>query len=115
LLLLAAGGAAFGFIGLVIIVPLASILRELFWYADRRLRGASTTEALKLSHYGRAHGAEIGQLEAEQTGVRSWDGEAIAAGPASEVADSGSEAAVEPEPRASERPTEEPRSEATPS
>ncbi len=116
LLLLAAGGAAFGFIGLVIIVPLASILRELFWYADRRLRGATTTEALELSHYGRAHEAEMAeQLEAERTGARSWDGEAIPAGPASEAADSGSEAAVEPEPRASERPTEEPRSEATPS
>lgn len=46
ILLLVVGGAAFGFIGLVVIVPLAAILRELFWYVDRRLAGASASEAL---------------------------------------------------------------------
>jgi predicted PurR-regulated permease PerM len=77
LLLLAAGGAAFGFLGLVIIVPLAAILRELFWYADRRLRGSTATEALTLSHYGRAHQRELeAQLEFERATLRSWDGEA---------------------------------------
>lgn len=76
LLLLAAGGAAFGFIGLVIIVPLAAILRELFWYADRRLRGSTATEALTLSHYGRAHQRELeAQLAFERSTQRSWDGE----------------------------------------
>ena len=33
ILLLVVAGAAFGFIGLVVIVPLTAILRELFWYA----------------------------------------------------------------------------------
>ncbi len=46
ILLLAVGGAAFGFLGLVIIVPLAAILRELFWYADRRFRGVPPEAAL---------------------------------------------------------------------
>jgi predicted PurR-regulated permease PerM len=46
ILLLVVGGAAFGFIGLVVIVPLAAILRELFWYADRRLAGATPHEAI---------------------------------------------------------------------
>jgi predicted PurR-regulated permease PerM len=76
LLLLAAGGAAFGFLGLVVIVPLAAILRELFWYADRRLRGSSATEALTLSHYGRAHQRELeAQLAFERSATHVWDGE----------------------------------------
>jgi predicted PurR-regulated permease PerM len=46
ILLLVVGGAGFGFVGLVVIVPVAAILRELFWYADRRLAGATAAEAL---------------------------------------------------------------------
>lgn len=46
ILLLVVGGAAFGFIGLVVIVPVTAILRELFWYADRRLAGATPAEAI---------------------------------------------------------------------
>lgn len=45
ILLLVIGGAAFGFAGLVVVVPVAAILRELFWYTDRRLRGASADAA----------------------------------------------------------------------
>ncbi len=79
LLLLAAGGAAFGFIGLVVVVPLAAILRELFWYADRRLRGGTATEALTMSHYGRAHQAELEvQLDSERISAKTWGGEATA-------------------------------------
>jgi predicted PurR-regulated permease PerM len=91
LLLLAAGGAAFGFIGLVVIVPLAAILRELFWYADRRLRGSSATEALTLSHYGRAHQRELeAQLAFERSTSRSWDGEALHEGESAEGTATGS-------------------------
>ena len=39
LLLLAVGGAIAGLSGLIVVVPLTGILRELFWYADRRQIG----------------------------------------------------------------------------
>ncbi|MEI6137136.1 MAG: AI-2E family transporter [Chloroflexota bacterium] len=45
ILVLVAGGAVWGFIGLVIAVPAAAMLRELFWYLDRRLRGRTPGEA----------------------------------------------------------------------
>ncbi len=45
ILLLVVAGAAFGFVGLIVVVPLTAILRELFWYADRRLTGAAPAEA----------------------------------------------------------------------
>lgn len=53
ILLLVVAGAAFGFVGLVVIVPLTAILRELFWYVDRRLSGTDAAQALALSHVGR--------------------------------------------------------------
>lgn len=52
-LLLVVGGAAFGFVGLVVAVPASAILRELFWYLDRRLRGASAAEAFAESRASR--------------------------------------------------------------
>jgi predicted PurR-regulated permease PerM len=45
IVLLVIGGAAFGFPGLVVAVPLAAMLREIFWYTDRRLGGATPDEA----------------------------------------------------------------------
>lgn len=45
ILLLAVAGAVAGFVGLVVVVPLAAILRHAFWYADHRLRGATPAEA----------------------------------------------------------------------
>ncbi len=45
LALLVVFGAVMGFWGLVVAVPLAAILRELFWYGDARLRGVSPAEA----------------------------------------------------------------------
>ena len=54
ILLLVVAGAAFGFIGLVVIVPLTAILRELFWYLDRRLSGTSAEEAFALTRTARA-------------------------------------------------------------
>ena len=53
ILLLVAAGAVFGFIGLLVIVPLTALLRELFWYADRRLRGLDAPEALAGSNAAR--------------------------------------------------------------
>ena len=53
ILLLVVAGAVFGFIGLVIVVPLFAILRELFWYADHRLAGAPPHAALARTNIGR--------------------------------------------------------------
>ncbi|MDA0301377.1 MAG: AI-2E family transporter [Chloroflexi bacterium] len=50
ILLLVVGGAVFGFIGLVVIIPLAAIVRELFWYLDRRLQGQTPEQAFAASH-----------------------------------------------------------------
>ncbi len=60
LLVLSLGGAAFGFIGLIVAVPLSALLREVFWYVDRRLRGELPEEALAASHVGR-----LADVEAE--------------------------------------------------
>ena len=53
ILLLVVGGSVFGFIGLIVIVPLSAILRELFWYVDHRLTGATPEEALRRTGIGR--------------------------------------------------------------
>ncbi len=49
IVLLVLGGAVAGFTGLVIVIPLAAILREIFWYLDRRLLGQTPDEALAAS------------------------------------------------------------------
>ena len=56
ILLLVAAGAVFGFIGLLLVVPLTALLREIFWYVDRRLRGLEPAEALAQSHIARHFG-----------------------------------------------------------
>jgi len=53
ILLLVVSGAAFGLFGLIVVVPLTAILRELFWYADRRLSGVSASEAFALTMVAR--------------------------------------------------------------
>jgi len=50
--LLVVAGSTMGLIGMVIIVPLTAIARELFWYVDRRLRGESAAIAFAESHVG---------------------------------------------------------------
>ena len=52
IMLLAIAGTVFGFVALVIIVPLVALLRELFWYADHRLRGLTPDEAMSRTHVG---------------------------------------------------------------
>lgn len=54
ILVLVIGGAAWGFIGLVVAVPGAAIAREWFWYIDRRLRGQTPEEAFAGSHLATA-------------------------------------------------------------
>ncbi len=53
ILLLVVAGSVFGFIGLIVIVPLSAILRELFWYADHRFTGATPEQALRRTGIGR--------------------------------------------------------------
>ncbi len=50
IMLLVVAGAGFGFIGLLAVMPLTSITRELFWYTDRRLKGETAQEAYDDSH-----------------------------------------------------------------
>jgi predicted PurR-regulated permease PerM len=75
ILLLIVGGAAFGFLGLIFIVPLAAILRELFWYVDRRLRGETPEDAMAASHQGGV------QHAADEFEGQPSEGEATAAPP----------------------------------
>lgn len=53
IVLLAVWGTVFGFLGLLIAVPVTAILRELFWYLDRRFRGETAEDAFSLSLVGR--------------------------------------------------------------
>jgi predicted PurR-regulated permease PerM len=58
IVLLVIGGAAFGFAGLVVAVPMAAMLREIFWYTDRRLGGAMPDEAFAQSRAALASRAD---------------------------------------------------------
>ena len=46
IMLLAVAGTVFGFIALIVVIPLVALLRELFWYADHRLRGLAPQDAM---------------------------------------------------------------------
>jgi predicted PurR-regulated permease PerM len=61
IVLLVVGGAAFGFAGLVVAVPLAAMLREIFWYTDRRLAGATPAES-----FAECRAARTGAVESTQ-------------------------------------------------
>jgi len=53
ILLLVVVGSIWGFLGMLVAVPIAAIARELFWYVDRRLRGESPADAYAHSHVGK--------------------------------------------------------------
>lgn len=53
IMLLVVFGAVWGLIGMIVAVPATAIIRELFWYVDRRLRGVTPDEAFVASHVGR--------------------------------------------------------------
>ena len=53
LLLLVVAGSLWGAVGVIVIVPIAALLKELFWYLDRRLRGASAAGALDNSYHSK--------------------------------------------------------------
>ncbi|MGE3960255.1 MAG: AI-2E family transporter [Dehalococcoidia bacterium] len=52
IMLIVVFGAVWGLIGMIVAVPLTAIVRELFWYVDRRLRGATPDLAFAASHVG---------------------------------------------------------------
>ncbi len=80
ILLLVAAGAVFGFIGLLVIVPLTALLRELFWYVDSRLRGLEPDEALAQSHAARhLHRKPPGEPPEPPSGAEPAEGEDAAA------------------------------------
>ena len=56
LLLLVVAGSLWGAVGVIVIVPIAALLKELFWYLDRRLKGASAAGALDNSYHSRDKG-----------------------------------------------------------
>jgi len=53
IMLLTIVGSIWGFLGMLVAVPVAAIARELFWYADRRLRGESADEAFAATQVGK--------------------------------------------------------------
>ncbi|MYB40917.1 MAG: AI-2E family transporter [Chloroflexi bacterium] len=80
ILLLVAAGAVFGFIGLLVIVPLTALLREIFWYADSRLGGLEPEEALAQSHAARHLALEPPDEPQEQPpGAEPTEGDGAAA------------------------------------
>ncbi len=52
IVLLVIAGALWGLFGMLIVVPAAAIVREIFWYLDRRFRGETPPEAFAHSHAG---------------------------------------------------------------
>ena len=58
ILLLAVAGTVFGFFGLIVVVPLTALLRELFWYADHRLRGVNPGAAMAKTHVAQRFGLD---------------------------------------------------------
>lgn len=52
LVLLAIAGAIWGILGMLVVIPIAAIMREFFWYADSRLSGHTPSEAFSFSHLG---------------------------------------------------------------
>jgi len=52
IMLIVVFGAVWGLPGMIVAVPFTAIVRELFWYTDRRLRGSTPDAAFASSHVG---------------------------------------------------------------
>ncbi|MEX1022186.1 MAG: AI-2E family transporter [Dehalococcoidia bacterium] len=85
IMLLVIVGSIWGFPGMLVAVPVLGIARELFWYADRRLRGETPIEAYSASHVGRRKRAELppvdGALEAPERAAIDEAGALAGSGP----------------------------------
>jgi predicted PurR-regulated permease PerM len=96
IMLLAVAGTVFGFFGLIVVVPLTALLRELFWYADHRFRGFTPREALASTHVARRLSLDVSEEGATPARVQPVaDGAAeVSAAPAGDG--SGAPLAEEP-------------------
>ncbi len=70
-LLLAIAGSTFGILGMLVVIPLVAIIRELFWYVDSRLKGETADEAFAHSKVGqrprdRALDARVDEVPEDQ-------------------------------------------------
>ena len=81
-MLLAGAGTVFGFIALVVIIPLVALLRELFWYADHRLRGLDPQDAMARTHVAQ----QLGLPTEEEPPEPSAQDDDVEAAPAAEEA-----------------------------
>ena len=63
IMLLAIAGTVFGFIALVVIIPLVALLRELFWYADHRFSGLAPPDAMARTHVAQHFGLDDEEAE----------------------------------------------------
>lgn len=85
LLLLATAGTLWGILGMLVIIPIAAIGREIFWYIEHRLRGESPDEALGHSYFRRRFSSTItvppGSATAEEDGPEESTAENTAEGP----------------------------------
>ena len=78
IMLLAIAGTVFGFIALVVIIPLVALLRELFWYADHRLSGLAPPDAMSRTHVARQFELEPAPEEPDVPEASEADGAAEA-------------------------------------
>ena len=77
ILLLAVAGTVFGFIGLLVVVPLTALLRELFWYADHRLRGLDPEDAMANSNVAQRFGL-VSQQRTDEASTAALAGDPAA-------------------------------------
>ena len=56
IMMLAIAGTVFGFVALILVIPLVALLRELFWYADHRLSGSTPQQAMAHTHVAERFG-----------------------------------------------------------
>lgn len=93
IMLLVVFGAVWGLIGMIVAVPLTAIVRELFWYADRRLRGVSPTMAFALSHVGQREADMPLDARIDSPASQAAEDEAVRTDPENEELEPGAETA----------------------
>lgn len=81
IMLLAIAGTVFGFVALILIIPIVALLRELFWYADHRFSGLPPREAMGRTHVARRFG--LAPEEPSPPGDAPGEDEGADASPAS--------------------------------
>jgi len=85
IMLLVVFGAIWGLIGMIVAVPVTAIVRELFWYADRRLRGATPDAAFAASHVGAQEVDMPLDAEVDEATVKAAEDAAVALDPTNDA------------------------------